>query len=272
MKKSAKILIYVLCLTLIIGVMAGCGKSQQPSESAPAGNGQAEGEKEVWVVGTSPDYPPFEFVDEQGDYAGFDMDLIQEVGKRLGVEVKIEALEFESLIASLKQGKIDAIISCMSPNEERLKEADFTKAYYNTKHGILVNPESDVDIKELEDIFNYEFGVQTGTTMAVWAESKVQEGVVKESQVKYYTDANAGALDVKNGRLGAFVVDGPVAYEKAKELDIKVALETVLENDENPGIVLPKGSTEMLEKLNKIIDDMMADGTIAELEEKWLKQ
>jgi polar amino acid transport system substrate-binding protein len=252
--------------------MAGCGKSQQPSESAPAGNGQAEGEKEVWVVGTSPDYPPFEFVDEQGNYAGFDMDLIQEVGKRLGVEVKIEALEFESLIASLKQGKIDAIISCMSPNEERLKEADFTKAYYNTKHGILVNPESDVDIKELEDIFNYEFGVQTGTTMAVWAESKVQEGVVKESQVKYYTDANAGALDVKNGRLGAFVVDGPVAYEKAKELDIKVALETVLENDENPGIVLPKGSTEMLEKLNKIIDDMMADGTIAELEEKWLKQ
>ena len=65
------------------------------------------------------------------------MDLIQEVGKRLGVEVKIEPLEFDSLIASLKQGKIDAIISCMSPDEERLKEADFTKAYYITKHGIF---------------------------------------------------------------------------------------------------------------------------------------
>jgi len=91
-EKISKILIYVLCLTLIIGVMAGCGKSQQPSERSPAGNGQAEGEKEVWIVGTSPDYPPFEFVDEQGNYAGFDMDLIQEVGKRLGVEVKIEAL------------------------------------------------------------------------------------------------------------------------------------------------------------------------------------
>lgn len=272
MKKLGEILIYALCLTLILGIVAGCGNNQQPSQGASNGNEQSGGEKKVWVVGTSPDYPPFEFVDDQGNYAGFDMDLIREVGKRLGVEVKIEALEFESLIASLKQGKIDAIIACMSPDEERPKEADFTKAYYVTKHGILVNPQGDVDIKELDDVFKYDFGVQTGTTMATWAKNQIEKGAVKESQVKYYTDANAGALDVKNGRLGAFIVDSPVAYEKAKELDLVVAVETVLENDENPGIVLQKGSTEMIEKLNKIIDDMMADGTIEQLEEKWLKQ
>lgn len=272
MKSVGKILICVLCLTLILGVVAGCGNSQQPSQGASNGNEQSGGEKEVWVVGTSPDYPPFEFVDDQGNYAGFDMDLIREVGKRLGVEVEIKALEFESLIASLKQGKIDAIIACMSPDEERLKEADFTKPYYKTKHGIVVNPDSDVDVKELDDVLTYEFGVQTGTTMATWAKNQIEKGAVKESQVKYYTDANAGALDVKNGRLSAFVVDLPVAYEKAKELDLEVAVETVLENDENPGIVLRKGSTEMIEKLNKIIDDMMADGTIQQLEEKWLKQ
>jgi len=275
MKKLWKVIVYLLCLSLIFSAVAGCGKSQQQGESAPGGNKEGEEAKvgkEVWVVGTSPDYPPFEFVDEKGNYAGFDMELIQEVGKRLGVEVKIESLEFESLIASLKQGKIDAIISCMSPNEERLKEVDFTKPYYNNKHGILVNPSSNVEINALEDVFKYEFGVQTGTTMATWADSKVQEGAVKESQVKYYADANAGALDVKNGRLGAFIVDGPVAYQKAKELGLKVAMETVLENDENPAIALRKGSTEMLEKLNKIIDEMIADGTIAQLEEKWLKE
>ena len=129
-----------------------------------------------------------------------------------------------------------------------------------------------MDVKELDDVLTYEFGVQTGTTMATWAKNQIEKGAVKESQVKYYTDANAGALDVKNGRLSAFVVDLPVAYEKAKELGLEVAVETVLENDENPGIVLRKGSTEMIEKLNKIIDDMMADGTIQQLEEKWLKQ
>jgi ABC-type amino acid transport substrate-binding protein len=103
-------------------------------------------------------------------------------------------------------------------------------------------------------------------------QSQIDAGAINESKVKYYTDANAGALDVKNGRLPAFVVDLPVAYEKAKELDLEVAVETVLDKDEDPGIVLQKGSTEMIEKLNGIIDEMMADGTIEELEEKWFKQ
>lgn len=272
MKKLGKILIGILCLTLIIGLIAGCGQTSEQGQEQPDAGKQQEEEKKVWVVGTSPDYPPFEFVDDNGDFAGFDMDLIQEVGKRLGMEVKIEPLEFESLIASLKQGKIDAIIACMSPDEERLKEADFTKPYYLTKHGILAKPDGKADIKELGDVLKYEFGVQTGTTMATWAKNQIDAGAVKESQVKYYTDANAGALDVKNGRLGAFVVDLPVAYEKAKELELEVALETVLEKDEDPGIVLQKGSTEMIEKLNKIIDEMMEDGTVKQLEDKWFKQ
>ena len=119
MKKTGKILIYVLCLTLVLSIVAGCGKTGQQGQEKPDAGEQPKEEKKVWVVGTSPDYPPFEFVDDKGNFAGFDMDLIQEVGKRLGVEVKIEPLEFESLIASLKQGKIDAIVACMSPNAER---------------------------------------------------------------------------------------------------------------------------------------------------------
>lgn len=273
MKKIGKIIVCVLCLTLILGLLAGCGETKQQGQQDQNGaKEQPKVEKETWVVGTSPDYPPFEFVDDDGDFAGFDMELIEEVGKRLDVEVKIEALEFESLIASLKQGKIDAIISCMTPDEERLKEADFTIPYYKTKHGVMVNPDGKADIKELDDVLKYEFGTQSGTTMATWAKNQIDAGKVKESQAKYYTDANAGALDVKNGRLAAFIVDLPVAYEKAKELELEVAVETVLEQDESPGIVLSKGSTEMLEKLNEIIEEMISDGTIAELEDKWLKQ
>lgn len=274
MKKLGKILVFVLCISLVLGIVAGCGQTeQQGQDKANDGEQPKEGNKEwVWVVGTSPDYPPFEFVDDEGEFAGFDMDFIREVGKRMGAEVKIEPLEFESLIASLKQGKIDAIVACMSPNAERLEEADFTKPYYKTKHGILVKPDGKADIKELGDVLKYEFGVQTGTTMAVWAKNQIDSGAVKESQVKYYTDANAGALDVKHGRLGAFVVDLPVAYEKAKELELKVALETILEKDEDPGIVLKKGSDEMIERLDKIIDEMVADGTIEQLEDKWFKQ
>ena len=135
----------------------------------------------------------------------------------------------------------------MSPDEERLKEADFTDAYYITKHGLLVKEEGGAEINKLEDILGYDVGVQTGTTMDKWITGKVEEGAIPADNVNRYSDANAGALDVKQGRLDVFIVDAPVAYEKAKEVGLVVALETVLEKDENPGIVLKKGSTDMLE-------------------------
>lgn len=263
MKKTVKSISYVLLAVFLMFTLAGCGQTGQSNQ--PADNG-----KDVWIVGTSPDYEPFEFVNEQGEYDGYDMDLIKEVGKRLDVEVKIEALEFESLIASLKQGKIDAIISCMSSDPERLKEADFTMPYYLVKDGVLVNPESDIEIKELDDVLKYVFAVQTGTTMDKWATTKVEENLVKDSQIKRYTDANAAALDVKNGRVDAFLVDLPVAEIKAKELELKVAFSCALDEG-SPCIVLPKGSDEMLEKLNSIIEDMKEDGTLKALEDKWLE-
>ncbi len=272
MKNLSKIFVVCMCIFLIVGLVAGCGQTQQQAEQEGQEAGGEQTEKEVWIVGTSADYPPFESVDEKGEFIGFDMDLIREVAKRLGVELKIESMEFGSLIASLKQGKIDAIIACMSPDPERLKEADFTDPYYLIKHGILVKEGSKAEIKELNDIFKYEVGVQTGTTMDKWITQKISEGAIPEAKVKHYSDANAGAMDVKNGRLDAFLVDAPVAYEKAKEVGLIVALETVLEKEENPGIVLKKGSTEMLEKLNEIIKEMKEDGTIQQLEEKWIKQ
>lgn len=260
MNKLKRIAIYTLCLLLMAGLLAGCGKT------ADSGSG-----KEKWVVGTSPDYPPFEFIDNKNEYAGFDMDLIREVAERLDVELEIKSLEFDSLIASLKAGKIDAIISCMSATPERLLEADFTKPYYVDMQGVVVHPEGKVEVKALEDVLNLEFGVQSGSTMATWAEGKIEEGAVKESQVKQYTDVNAGFLDLKNQRIDAYVADLAVARQKAKELGLEMAVETVLDEEESPGIVLAKGSDEMLEKLNAIIDDLEADGTLKALEDKWLK-
>lgn len=260
MGKLKTIVVITLCVILAAGLLAGCGKS-----NAPAGG------QDKWVVGTSPDYPPFEFMDDKNEYAGFDMDIIREVAKRLDVELEMKSLEFDSLIASLKAGKIDAIISCMSATPDRLLEADFTKPYYVDMQGVVVHPDSKADVKALEDVLKLEFGVQSGSTMATWAQGQVEEGLVKESQVKQYTDVNAGFLDLKNQRIEAYVADLAVAKQKAKEMGLKMALETVLDEEESPGIVLPKGSDKMAGKLNKIIDEMEADGTLKSLEEKWLK-
>jgi len=270
MKKTYKIAALFLCVGLIVGILVGCGgtsESKDPNQE-PAKGQESNSEEGTWVVGTSPDYPPFEFVDDKGEYAGFDIDLAKEVGKRLGKEVKIEALEFEVLIEALKSGKIDAIISCMNPTPPRLEEADFTDTYFEVKHGILVKPDGKTEIKELDDVLKYEFGVQTGTSMDDWATKQIEEGKLKESQLKRYTDANAAVMDVKSGRIAAFVADLPIVEYKAKQLDLEVAAECKLSDEADPGIVVAKGS-DMLDKLNEIVKEMKEDGTIKELEEKW---
>jgi len=276
MNKFSKIVVLGLCLFLLIGMLAGCGQQQQsqaPSEKesqSEQGSQQPAEEKKVLVVGTSPDYPPFEYVDENNEYVGFDIAYIQEVGKRLGMEIKIEALQFESLIAALKQGKIDLIISCMSPTPDRLKEVDFTDTYYETLQAVIAKPDSGVEVKSLDDLKNYDFAVQTGTTMDEWATKQVQEGKLKDSQVHRYSDVNAGVLDLKNGRVQAFLMDGPVAYEKAKELGLEVLLDVDLETSADPAIAVPKGS-ELKDKLNQIIKEIKEDGTLEKLENQWIK-
>ncbi|HHW01341.1 MAG TPA: amino acid ABC transporter substrate-binding protein [Thermoanaerobacterales bacterium] len=85
-------------------------------------------------------------------------------------------------------------------------------------------------------------------------------------------DINVAVLDIKNGRVDAFLLGLPVAYSKVKELGLKVALEFPLETSEDPAIVLPKGSDEMKQKLNEIIKEIKEDGTIKQLEDKWIKQ
>jgi ABC-type amino acid transport substrate-binding protein len=273
MKRISKFIILGLCVVLVISLLAGCSQPKQEQQAVDQPKAeQPKEEKKEWVVGTSADYPPFESVDEKGEFVGFDMDLIREVGKRMGVEVKIVSMEFDSLIASLKQGKVDAVIACMSPTPARLEEADFTDAYYLTKNAVLIKPDGKVEVKTIEDVFKYEIAVQTGTTMDEWATQQVKDGKIKESQLKRYTDANVAAMDVKNGRIEAFIADLPVAYEKANELDLKVAIEYKINQSGDAGILLKKGSDEMLQKLNEIIKEMKDDGFLGQLEDKWLKK
>lgn len=264
MKKYSKVLVLLMCLGLILGLVTGCGEGKTVDKTS------GKSEDDIWIVGTSPDYPPFEYVDEDGKYAGFDIELADKVAERLGKELKIEALEFESLIEALKRGKIDAIISCMNPTPERLEEADFTQGYHEVEHGIVIKPDDDVKIEKLEDVFKYEFGVQTGTSMDDWATKMIEEGKIEEAQLKRYTAADSGVLDVKNGRISAFLADLPVTKENAKKYDLKVALECNVADNANPSIVVEKGS-DVLVELNNIIDEMKEDGTLEKLEEKWLK-
>ena len=129
MKKS---LVFAVLFLLIGGMLAGCAKAGEESVLD-----KIEKEGKV-VVGTSADYPPYEFVDEAGNYAGFDVELMTEIAKRMGVTLQWTDMPFDSLIAAVQEGKIDMSIACFNYSEEREEEVDFSDAYYTSEDAFVV--------------------------------------------------------------------------------------------------------------------------------------
>ena len=130
MKKWLGILLAGLLL-----ITAGCSDSKKTE--APAG-----GAKKVLVVGSNPTFAPFEFVDASGKVTGFDMELIQLIGKQMGMEVEIKNVAFDGLIPALQKGDLDIAISGMTITEKRKESIIFSDSYYKSGLGVLVKKEN----------------------------------------------------------------------------------------------------------------------------------
>jgi len=222
------------------------------------------------VVGTSADYPPFEFVNEQNEFDGFDMALIKEVGERLGVEVEIQDIAFDGLIAALKAEQIDAIIAAMSATPERDKEVDFTMNYYVGTDAILVREDSDLTFDTAEDMAGLKIGVQAGTIHEAWVqENLVDTGETEEADVSRYERAELAVADLKNGRVDVVAMDYFAAKAYIEQGGIKLALEQNL-SGENMAIAVREGAAGLQWHLNQIIQELQDAGVIDQLSEQYL--
>jgi len=256
----------LICLVLVLTALTGCSQTEKTALETIQ-------EKGVMTVGTSADYPPFEFVDEDGNYTGFDIELIEAIAEKLGVEVKIEDMAFDTLISALQQGKIDAVIACMSPNPDRLEGADFSDSYYMTENAILAAAEADVNISNPEDAANYSIGVQTGTTHEDWVTTHLLEpGKLTEDKFFHYQRVDQGVMDLMSGRIDIFITDLPPAEDLAATKPVKIAFTGALNPDENPGVAVGKGEAELLAEINKAIAELKEDGSIDALAEKYLAE
>lgn len=262
-RQMLRLLFCVLALALLAGV-AGCGKENDLSVIKERG---------TLVVGTSADYPPMEYVVD-GEFEGFDMDLIREVGERMGVKVEIQDMAFDTLIAALKQGKVDVLIAAMSATPERLEQADFSDVYHRSMHGFLVKTGSGVQLDDGPDVAAYKTGVQTGTSHEKWIMGLVEEGLMEENNIYRYEKADIAILDVAAGRLDIFIADLPVAKAFDKKMD---DVEIALEYNVNPThggnrIAVRKGSTELAEELNRILHELDEEGFLEQLAEEHLSE
>ncbi|ABQ46353.1 extracellular solute-binding protein, family 3 [Thermotoga petrophila RKU-1] len=216
------------------------------------------------LVGLSADFPPFEFVDENGNIAGFDVDLAKEIARRLGVELKIVDMTFDGLIPSLLTKKIDVIISGMTITEERKKVVAFSDPYFDAGQVIVVRKDSDFRPKTYEDLVGKTVAVQIGTTGDI--EVSKYEGI-KVVRFDKFTDA---FLELKRGRADAVVLDSATARAfVAKNPDLVISSGVL--SSEQYGIAVRKEDTDLLEFINSVLRELKKSPYDV-LIEKWFSE
>ena len=215
----------------------------------------AEGET-VMHVGTNPEFAPFEYVDDNGEIAGIDVDIMNEIGKDLGVTIEMQAMEFDALVPSLASGKLDATIAGMSITDERKQSVLFSDPYF-TSTQVVILPEGS-EIATIDDLKGKKIGVQLGTTGDIYVTENI-EG----AEVSRYNKGMDAALDVLNGRLDAVVIDTLPAKQFVASLTGLVVHDEILTDVEvEPyGIAVQLGQEELIEKINASLKRMQEDGT-----------
>ena len=249
MKKSSKLIALMLLLVAALGLFSGCGKQ----ESGLA----AIQKKGVLTVATSPDFPPFETL-ENGEVVGIEVDILTKVAESLGVTLQIEQMDFESVIPGVQAGKFDVGMSGITVTEKRKENVDFSTPYFLAAQTIVVPADSDIGSKA--DLEGKKISVQTGTT----AEDYCMENGY---EVMAYTSNNDAAAALTGSKVDAWVVDNEVAVAMADSLGLVMLDEAM--TTEPYAFAFAKGSDELVTAVDEALNAMLADGTIAEIFAKW---
>lgn len=258
---------------LFAGVLlAACGKKEaapEPAASAPAPAASvaaAPPPAKVYVVGTDAAYAPFESQNEKGEIVGLTVDVVTAVAQKAGIEVKFVNTPWEGIFNSLQQGDRDMLASSITITDERKQTMDFTNPYFDAYQLIAVKATSKVT--KFDDLKKLKVGVQTGTTgdeVVTKQQGKNSTNIKRfESTPLALKELEAGGVDAvvaDNGVVVNYVTNNPGA--KFKTVSDKAFA------PEQYGFAVKKGNTELLEKLNKGLADIKADGTYDKIYAKY---
>lgn len=248
--------------TVLAGlVLAACGKQEPPAPVAvtdPTPIAAPAPAAKVVTVGTDAAYAPFESENEKGEVVGFDIEVVQAIAAKAGVEVKFLNTPWEGIFNTLAQGDRDMLVSAITITEERKQTVDFTEPYFNAQQLIAVRGESKiVDFAALKKL---KVGVQNGTT----GDEVVSKLQGKDSaNVKRFESTPLALKELEAGGVDAVVADnGVVVHYVNNNPDVK--FKTISDTSfatETYGMAVKKGNAELLAKLNQGLADIKADGS-----------
>ncbi|WP_445396232.1 transporter substrate-binding domain-containing protein [Zobellella sp. An-6] len=216
---------------------------------------------------TNAAYPPFEFVDENNEMQGFDIDLAKALCDVAALECSFHNQAFDSLIPSLKFRRYHAAIAAMDVTPERAEQVDFSDIYYENS-AVFVAPQG--KFGSLDELLSQTVGVQNGTSHQKYIQDKLEgEGL----QSRPYQSVQDALLDMTNGRLDAVFADTAVVGEwLAKTEGYEVVGEAITDDNyfgTGFGIAVTKGNQELLDKLNQGLAELRANGTYDSLYGKY---
>lgn len=260
MKKTSLLLVALMAGAFMIG----CGKKEEPAKPAVA-PAPAPAAAAI-VVGLDDHFPPMGFRDEKNEIVGFDIDLAKEAAKRLGVQVTFKPIDWSAKEAELSGKRIDVLWNGLTITEERKANILFTKPYLENRQIVVVTEKS--PIKTKAELKGKVVGVQDGSS-AVDAVQKDEKAAKAIKELKKFADNVTALMDLSAGRLDAIVVDEVVGrYYIAKKAGEYRVLDEHF-GTEDYGIGTRKDDTDLMNKIQKAMDDMKADGTAATISTKW---
>lgn len=216
----------------------------------------------VMRIAMSGAYPPFNFVNEENQVVGFDVDIGTEIAKRMGVEVEVITTAWDGIIAGLMANKYDAIVGSMTITEERDKVVDFVGPYYSDQRGVFVKNGS--DITSVEQLVDVKVGVTLGETHEEWAQEQGYD-------IKTYKGLPELLIELDQGRVDAIVNDSIAALIAFKDNGYDfVQLEDLETERFGAGIAIRPNNPDLAAAMQSALDEIMEDGTYEDIAMNWI--
>lgn len=256
MKKFISIALVLVLAVTMLAAFTACGTKQEET-------------KTTLVMATNAAFPPYEYKD--GDnFAGIDVEIAGKIAEKLGMELKIEDVEFGSIIGGVQTGKFDMGMAGMTVTEERKESVNFSDTYQTAKQVVIVKADS--AIKSLDDLKadgTMKYGVQQDTTGDIYASDTVEKGGYGEENVIRYKVGADAVQALVSDKVQAVIIDNEPAKSFVASNEGLVILDGAWVEEEY-AICVAKDNADLLAKINTALAELKADGTIQTIVDKYI--
>ncbi|MCI6990750.1 MAG: transporter substrate-binding domain-containing protein [Clostridiales bacterium] len=269
-----KFLAVLMSAAMLLGVLslAACGDTTTDTTTDDSQETSTTAEFTTVTAGkltmsTNAQFPPYEMVADDGSFEGIDIEIAAAIAEKLGLELQVDDMDFDSALLAAQNGKSDMVMAGVTITDERLAVMDFSDTYANGVQVVIVKEDS--DITSIADLEGKMIGTQQGTTGYIYCSADPEDDGFGEDHVTAYADGATAVQALINGQVDCVVIDNAPAQEFVKANPGLKILDTEFTN-EDYAIGVAKGNTALLDAINTALKELIADGTVQEIIDKYI--